>query len=108
MRKTSFVPPIEVSHAAKMGLAFRKKFGRGGTAVGLARGRQLASRRPVSEDIIKRMYSYFCRHFVDKQGKNYGSEVKPSNGYIAWLLWGGDAGASWAEKIRNDMKKGVL
>ncbi len=101
--RSSFVPPPSVSAAAKKGLRFRKKFGRGGTSVGLARGRQLAQRRRVSADVIRRMYSYFKRHYVDKQGKNYGSDVKPSNGYIAWLLWGGDAGATWAESVRKEL-----
>jgi hypothetical protein len=93
-----------VAAEAKRGLELRKKFGRGATAVGLARGRQLAARRPVSADVIKRMYSYFARHFVDKQGKNFDNPIRPSNGKIAWLLWGGDSGARWAHDIRKKIK----
>jgi uncharacterized protein YdeI (YjbR/CyaY-like superfamily) len=37
---------------------------------------------------------------VDKKGKGFSpGEGYPSNGRIAWALWGGDAGASWAAKI---------
>lgn len=100
-----FTPPKEVAKAAEKGLAFRSAFHRGGTAVGIARGRQLSNRETVSPDTIKRMYSYFARHEVDKKGKNFGNEERPSNGYIAWLLWGGDPGRQWATKLRNAMKK---
>jgi hypothetical protein len=104
MKKT-FIPPPAVAAEAREGLALRKQFGRGATPVGWARGRQLAARRPVSEDVIKRMYSYFARHFVDKQGKNFDNPLKPSNGKIAWLLWGGDSGARWVHDIRKSLGK---
>jgi hypothetical protein len=45
------------------------------------------------------MYSYFSRHEVDKKGKDWGSQSNPSNGYIMWLAWGGDAGFSWSRRI---------
>jgi hypothetical protein len=44
------------------------------------------------------MNSYFARHEVDKKGEGWGVD---SAGYIAWLLWGGDAGRSWARGISN-------
>jgi hypothetical protein len=44
------------------------------------------------------MNSYFARHEVDKKGEGWGVD---SAGYIAWLLWGGDAGRSWARGITN-------
>jgi len=42
------------------------------------------------------MYSYFSRHEVDKKGKDWNNSERPSNGKIAWLLWGGDSGYAWA------------
>jgi hypothetical protein len=50
------------------------------------------------------MYSYFSRHEVDKKGKDWGNQANPSNGYIMWLAWGGDAGYSWSRNIVNRMK----
>jgi len=43
---------------------------------------------------------------VDKQGKgfNQGEEGYPSNGRIAWALWGGDPGQSWAKKVKKQME----
>ena len=56
------------------------------------------------------MYSFFSRHEVDKKGKDWGNQSNPSNGYIMWLAWGGDAGFSWSRKIVNrekNMKKSL-
>ena len=91
-----FVPPQAVRSNAKRGLELREKYGRGGTAVGVARARDLSNGASISYDTIKRMNSYFARHEVDKKGEGWG---KDSAGYIAWLLWGGDAGWSWARGI---------
>ena len=95
----NFKPPTLVALQAKRGLVLRAKFGHGGTSVGIARARDLKNRRVLSPRTITRMYSYFSRHFVDKQGKNFFNKEKPSKGYIAWQLWGGDAGAAWCHKI---------
>jgi len=53
------------------------------------------------------MYSFFSRHEVDKQGQgfNRGSDGYPSAGRIAWALWGGDAGFSWAKTKRNQIMR---
>lgn len=100
-----FVPPLAVAKEAERGLLWRKKFKRGGTMVGVARARDLKNRRALSEQTIRRMYSYFSRHYVDKQGRNFASEIAPSAGRIAWMLWGGDAGASWAHAKYQEIKK---
>lgn len=93
-----FVPPQAVRNNAKRGLELRQKHGRGGTAVGVARARDLSNGKALSLDTLKRMNSYFARHEVDKKGEGWGVD---SAGYIAWLLWGGDAGRSWAKSITN-------
>ena len=91
---------------ARRGLALRKEYGRGGTAVGVARARDIANKASLSNSTVLRMHSFFSRHRVDKKGKGWtaGSEGYPSNGLIAWLLWGGDSGARWAESKRNAIK----
>jgi hypothetical protein len=102
--RLSFTPTAEIAAYAAEGLRLRKKFGRGGTMVGVARARDLKNRRPVSRKTILRMCSFFARHEVDKRGKNYGNPAKPSNGFIAWMLWGGDPGWQWAKDIREQTK----
>jgi hypothetical protein len=97
-----FVPPQAVRANAKRGLELRQKYNRGGTQVGVARARDLSNGASLSLSTIKRMNSYFARHEVDKKGEGWG---KDSAGYIAWLLWGGDAGWSWVKGILKDQDK---
>ncbi len=95
-------PPDGVRQAAKRGLELRSQFGRGGTAVGIARARDLSNGTRVSDSTIKRMVSFFARHAVDKR-PGWGDPANPTNGYIAHLLWGGDAGKAWANKIARQL-----
>lgn len=109
-------PPRSVREEAARGLDWRAEYGRGGTAVGVARARDLKNGVAVSADTLRRMRSYFARHEVDKQGQGWspGEDGYPSAGRIAWALWGGDPGRTWAnttlEKIdmdRTDDRPGV-
>jgi len=91
-------PTEAMAEEAQRGLDWRKEHGRGGTEVGVARARQLVNRQELSADTVRRMVSYFARHEVDKEGEGFspGEDGYPSAGRIAWALWGGDAGKSWA------------
>ena len=60
-------------------------------------------REPLSADVVKRMASYFARHAVDKNGKDFDNAENPSAGFIAWQLWGGDAGRDWADKKKAEL-----
>ena len=96
------VPPAAVAAAAKKGLALRDKFGRGGTDVGVKRAEGLAARHAVTAEDVTHISSYFARHAVDKDAKahEWGDESDPSAGYVAWLLWGGDAGKAWVDDLK--------
>ena len=97
----SIIPPLAVQRAAALGLEMRRSTGRGGTAVGIARARDLANGRPVSTRTIARMRSYFARHAVDliAEGSRPGERGYPSPGRVAWQLWGGDAGFKWVSRL---------
>ena len=99
----TFIPTMQMAAAAKRGLKLRAKFNRGGTEVGVARAHQLAERRAVSVADVKAIHSYFARHTVDKAGEGWADKTKPSAGYIAWLLWGGDPGKAWADRKRKTL-----
>ena len=92
---------------AEKGLDWREEFGRGGTRIGAVRARQIVAGENLSDDTIKRMYSFFSRHEVDKQAEGFssGEDGYPSNGRIAWALWGGDAGFTWSKRLVEKMKK---
>ena len=103
----SYKPTEAMKEDAQRGLEWRREFGRGGTAVGIARARDIVNDKELSEDTVIRMYSFFSRHEVDKQaeGFNQGEDGYPSNGRIAWALWGGDAGFRWSKNIRDRLEK---
>ena len=96
-----YSPPAGARAAARRAIKFKEdgKATGAGTAVGWTRARQLANGETLSLSTVKRMYSYFSRHEVDKKGKDWGNQANPSNGYIMWLAWGGDAGFSWSRRI---------
>jgi hypothetical protein len=99
----SFAPPAAVRSAARRGLELRKKHGKGGLTTqeagkqgigsGVARAGDLAGGSKISFATIKRMSAFFSRHEKNKSGGENDA------GYIAWLLWGGDAGRAWANRI---------
>lgn len=101
----NFTPPTSVQAAARRGLEMRREYNRGGTSIGVARARDLSNGKDMSPSTVKRMVSYFARHKVDKKGQGWspGSQGYPSAGRIAWLLWGGDPGRSWANKVARQM-----
>ena len=100
-------PNNSMAEEAARGLQWRRKFKRGGTTVGVTRANQLIDKENLSIDTVKRMYSYFSRHEVDKQAEGFkqGEEGYPSAGRIAWALWGGDAGFSWSKKVRDQIER---
>jgi hypothetical protein len=106
-----YSPPAGARSAARRAIKFKEdgKATGAGTAVGWTRARQLSNGESLSLSTVKRMYSYFSRHEVDKKGKDWGNSANPSNGYIMWLAWGGDAGFSWSRGIVNrEMDKAIF
>ena len=73
-----------------------------GTPVGWGRASDIVAGRSMSLDTVKRMYSFFSRHEVDKKGKDWN---KPSHGKVMWNAWGGDAGFAWSRAIVNKENK---
>jgi hypothetical protein len=110
MSKEGYKPTSGMQSAARRAIKLKEqgKANGAGTAVGWTRAGQLARGEALSLSTVKRMYSYFSRHEVDKKGKDWDNAESPSNGKIMWLAWGGDAGFSWSRKIverEKNMKK---
>ena len=93
-----FVPTPGMASAAKRALEWRKEFKRGGTPVGVARARDIMNKKELSPSTVMRMKSFFARHEVDKKAEGFkqGEKGFPSAGRVAWDLWGGDGGKTWA------------
>jgi HK97 family phage major capsid protein/HK97 family phage prohead protease len=94
---------------AQRGLDWRSEFGRGGTEVGIARARDIVNDRNLPEATVVRMFSFFSRHEVNKDAEGFrpGEDGYPSNGRIAWALWGGDAGFAWSRRIVESLERSI-
>lgn len=112
MAKEGYKPTSGMQSAARRAIKLKEqgKAKGAGTAVGWTRAGQLARGETLSLSTVKRMYSFFSRHEVDKKGKDWNNSENPSNGKIMWLAWGGDAGFAWSRKIverEKNMKKSL-
>jgi len=97
-------PPKIVQNNAKKGLELRQNAPdskKGGTAVGVARARDLSNGKNIPIETLKRI-SQFRRH-----QKSYKPEIKvegingkktATKGTQAVLLWGGMEGINWASR----------
>ena len=99
--RAGFRAPATVAAEARHGLELREQYNRGGTAVGARRATQLADRKVVSVETLRRMVAFFDRHEIDLEAPaaRPGHPNYPSAGRIAWLLWGGDSGRVWARRL---------
>ena len=97
--------PESVKNNAKAVLKWVEENGWGscGTDVGKQRANQLANGEPISEETIRRMYSYLSRHEVDlDSSKGYGDGC----GKLMYDSWGGKTALSWSEaKIKSIEKE---
>lgn len=115
----NFKPPESVANAAKRGLEYRSKASdsqkggltpseasKQGIGSGVQRAVNLSNRNNISPQVIRQMCAFFSRHQKNKAiaPENKGTPWK-DKGYVAWLLWGGDPGRTWAEKVRDQMDR---
>ena len=105
-KKTSYRPNEAMVNNARRALRWKDDGEDGGTIIGLTRANQIVNKENLSEETVVRMFSFFSRHEVDKKAEGFfsGQEGYPSNGRVAWDLWGGDAGFSWSRNIVQKLK----
>jgi len=96
--------PESVKNNAKAVLKYVEENGWGscGTDVGKQRANQLAKGEPISEETIRRMYSYLSRHEVDLDSSK---SFDDGCGYLMYMSWGGKTALSWAESKINSFEK---
>lgn len=114
-----FKPPQTVAEQAAKGLKLRQKAspsnkgglssqeaGAQGIGSGVQRAVNLKNRDNVTPETIGKMLGFFARH---EQNKGIAPENRDTpwndKGYVAWQLWGGDAGWAWAKKVKEQMEK---
>ena len=108
--KRLYTIPKGAQEEAKRALEWRKEHKRGGTPVGLNTARTLARGGQIGLEKVRHIAKYFPRHEVDKKAEGYspGEKGFPSNGRIAWALWGGDTAWRWSRAIVERENKKAL
>ena len=103
----TFTPTSGMKAAARRALRWKEegKATGAGTPVGWGRATDIVAGRAMSLSVVRRMFSFFSRHEVDKKGKDFYNTSNPSNGRIMWDAWGGDAGFTWSRAIVEREKK---
>jgi hypothetical protein len=94
--------PDSVKNNAKRGIELNEQNGnKCATQVGKVRAQQLANGEPISEETIKRMYSYLSRAETYYDNADDTSDC----GYISFLLWGGKSALSWSESKMKQIER---
>ena len=93
--------PQAVSNNAKRGIELNEKNNnKCATQTGKVRAQQLAQGKAITEETIKRMYSYLSR------AKTYYDDADTNDcGNISYLLWGGLAALRWSESKLKELGK---
>lgn len=113
-----FKPPQSVADAAEKGLEYREKASpsnkggltpaeaaKQGIGSGVQRAVNLKNRDNISPDTIKQMTAFFSRHEKNKGvAPEHKGEPWNDKGNVSWLIWGGDPGRAWAEKVKKQME----
>lgn len=92
-------PTEGMATAAKRGLRLHEegKSGDGLKPETVARAGRLSRREEMNEEWVREMNAWFARHEADRRpGWDDPGEETP--GFVAWLLWGGDAGQDFAAR----------
>jgi hypothetical protein len=107
-----FVPPKSVRDAAAKGLELRREWDRGGLSVqqasdegvgsGVQRAVNLKNGDSISKETLKMMRGFFARHEKNNQPSKKMPDGGPTAGTIAWLLWGGDPGRAWVDRLLKE------
>jgi hypothetical protein len=106
MSEINLKPTKEMVAAFKKGLRLHE-LGRSGDGLMPATvlwARKAVNGESLTADKVRKMNAWFARHSVDEKAgwDKPGSETP---GYVAWLLWGGDAGQAWSKRKAEELDK---
>lgn len=104
--------PDAAKNNARRALDHKEKYGSDcGTLVGWQRANQIANGEGLSEETVKRTYSFLSRAETYDQGKYFDEDGGEVCGSIMYDAWGGSAMRVWAEAkykaIQKDKEKNM-
>lgn len=111
-----FIPPQGAAEEARQALEWIDEYGRdeaeGATEEGIGRARQIIDHAENEDPLIGtnedgtpyvvEIANFFNRHRGNEDiSEEYEGEPWKDNGYLSWLLWGGDPGDEWSNSLRD-------
>jgi HK97 family phage prohead protease len=105
-RSVSMRPTAGMASAARRGLNLHEegKSGDGLKPETVARANRLAKREEMNEDWIREMNAWFARHETASKSPGWDTPGEEKPGYVAWLLWGGNAAKNWSARKVKEME----
>ena len=102
-KQESYIVPQVVAQNACKARRYKDREGSScGTPIGWTRSSQLCSRKPISLDTVKRMFSYLSRHRIDLvSSKSYDDGC----GLLMYDAWGGLEALGWSKRIIQRAEK---
>ena len=97
-RGVSLVPSEGMAASARRGLKLHED-GRSGDGLKpetVSRAKRIAACDELTPEHVREMRAWFARHKVDRR-PGWDAAGKETPGFVAWELWGGNAGQEWSE-----------
>jgi len=101
----NFIPPKTVSNQSKKGLKYRSKYKPTKGELSVKMAKKLFKRDKMTPAKVKQMAAFFSRHKSREILDKYKSEPWRDKKYVTYLLWGGDSGRAWAEKVKTQIAR---
>lgn len=107
-KPVNLAPTVGMKRAFAKGLKLYED-GRGGEGLRpetIRWARRIAAGESLSEAKLRKMNAWFARHAVDRK-PNWDQAGEETPGYVAWLLWGGDAAQAWSKRKVEELDRMV-
>jgi HK97 family phage prohead protease len=102
----SLKPTAGMASAARRGLKLHEegKSGDGLKPETVARANRLARREEMNDDWVREMNAWFARHDSASKSPGWDKAGEEKPGFVAWLLWGGNAAKNWSARKVKEME----
>jgi hypothetical protein len=102
----SLKPTAGMASAARRGLKLHEqgKSGDGLKPETVARANRLARREEMNDDWVREMNAWFARHDSASKSPGWDKPGEEKPGFVAWLLWGGNAAKNWSARKVKEME----
>lgn len=110
VREVNLRPSGSMASAARRGLRLHEqgKSGDGLKPETVARAKRIAAREELTPDHVREMNAWFARHEKASKSPGWDTPGAEKPGFVAWLLWSGNAGQRWsAAKVAQMEREGA-